>query len=392
MAKTKDELLAALQAIIAEAGEGQELNDEQMDRYEVLEKELAVAGRREEIQKRNAAYNTVTTSALNTGAVAKTDDTLDRAFNHYMRTGKENQDIVELRAQSVGTAAAGGFLVPDGFRMKMVDRMKDFGGLANVVESITTASGNPMEWPTLDDTANLGAIVAENGAPAAGADLTFGTKTLGAFKYMSVGAGGLPLKVSVELLQDSAFDVESLVARKLGERIARAQAPHLVSGTGTGQPLGIAVGGPSVAVPTGMTYTRLLAVVHAVDPAYRTNASWAFNDATLQAIRGVVDADGRPILTDSNMASSLGGSTLLGYPVTIDQAFPTYNPALTATRAGVFGDLREGYVIRRVRDLQLVVDPYSSAINGQVQFTAWARMDATQQNTNAYVTFTGTGV
>lgn len=388
---TVEELLAALQAIIDEAAasnEGGALNEEQVARYEELEGKLKAARKNEEIQKRNAAYNTVATPALHTSG-AKKDDTLERAFSAYLRTGQVNADLTELRAQSVGTATAGGFTVPDGFREKLVERMVAFGGIANEAETLNTSTGGPLEWPTLDDTGNLGEIVPENGTPAAGADMVFGTATLGAYKYMSVGAGGQPLKVSVELLQDSAFDVEGLVARKLGERIARRAAPHLVSGTGSGQPRGIITGKVPVEVAT-LSYATLLRIVHSLDPAYRESAKWAMNDATLELIHGIVDGNGRPILnTSTDGVAGRPAMTILGYPIVIDQAFATFSGGSDSPAVGVFGDIREGYVVRRVRDLQMVVDPYTYAISGQVAFTAWERMDATIQNPNSYVTFSG---
>lgn len=386
MAKTKEEVLAALKLIMDEAGEN-ELTDDQMNRYEELEKDLAVAGRREEILKRNAAYGTIVTPVVNsTGAK---DDTLERAFSHYLRTGQANSDITELRAQSEGTATAGGYLVPDGFRAKLVERMKDFGGFANEVEVLNTGSGAPLEWPTLDDTTNVGEIVAEGGTFSGGADLVFGSATLGAYKYMAGGAGALPLRVSWELLQDSAFDVESLVARKLGERIARVQAPHWVSGSGTGQPKGIITGKTPIEI-SALSYANLLSIVHSLDPAYRSNAKWAFNDATLALVHGLVDSNGRPLLnTSTDGVAGRPAMTILGYPVVIDQAFSTYAAADDDPAVGVFGDLREAYVIRRVKDLTVVVDPYTRAANGQTQFMAWSRADGTQQNPNAYVTFSG---
>lgn len=77
----------------------------------------------------------------------------------------------------------------------------------------------------------------------------FSEKVLGAFKYVAPGAGNLPLRVSVELLQDSAFDIQGLVERKLGERIGRRQALDWVTGNGTIEPFGIDTG-ISVAVDT----------------------------------------------------------------------------------------------------------------------------------------------
>jgi HK97 family phage major capsid protein len=382
---TVEDILAALQAILDEAG-AEPLTDDQVERYETLEGQLKSTQRNEEIQKRHAAYKTVVTPAVHVGT-AKKDETLERAFDHYLRTGKENQDIVELRAQSVGTDSAGGFLVPDTMRDKLTERLKAFGGLASAVETITTTAGEPLRWPTLDDTANSGVIASEGTAPGSGgADLVFGEKVLGAFKYVAPGASQLPLRLSVELLQDANYDVQGLVTRKLGERIARKQAVDWVSGAGTTLPFGITTGTSGTAFTSvGITYAELVAAVHEVDPEYRMNAKWSFNDATLAKIESIVDTTGRPILNDSTQGVSVGpqNKTLLGYPVVIDQAFPTYTDGGT-NKWGVFGDLAAGYVIRRVRDLQLIVNPYARANEGQVEYTLWARADGVPQDTNAY--------
>lgn len=285
--------------------------------------------------------------------------------------------------------------MPDGFREKLVDRMKAFGGLAGVVEEITTATGNALPWVTIDDTANVGEIVNEGGTFSGGADLVFGNASLGAYSYMAGGGSATPLRVSLELLQDSTFDVQGLVSSKLAERIARIQATHLVTGSGSGEPQGITDGltGIEIAADTaGITYADLVTFIHSVDPAYRSNGRWAFNDNTLALIRKLVDGNNRPLLqpsADGSAAGAPGGETLLGYPVTIDQAFPDIDVDANTVNWGVFGDLREGYVVRRVRAVEILVNPYSRMANRQVEFTAWARMDAVQQNTNAYVALTG---
>lgn len=385
---TVEELLAALQAIIDEAGGAEaQLSEDQVERYEKLEAQLATRRKQDEVLKRHAAYKTVTTAPLVNVGAEKKDDTIERAFNHYLRTGKENADIVELRAQNVGTDSAGGFLVPDSMRDRLTERLKAFGGLASAVEEITTSGGETLRWPTLDDTSNSGVIAAEGSAPgSAGADLVFGEKTLGAFKYVAPGASQLPLRVSVELLQDSAFNIEGLVTRKLGERIARKQAVDWVTGNGTTEPFGIDTGTSGTAFTSvGITYAELVAAVHEVDPDYRQSAKWAFNDATLAKVESIVDGNGRPILNSSTdgIAGAPDNLRLLGYPVVIDQAFPTYTDGGT-NKWGVFGDLNAGYVIRRVKDLTLIVNPYSRANEGQVEYTLWARADGTVQDANAY--------
>jgi HK97 family phage major capsid protein len=387
---TIEDILAALQAIL-DSAEGRELTDEEVQNYEELEGKLTAAKRSVEIRARNAAYNTVA-PAVNVAA-AKKDDTLDRAFDHYMRTGKENTDLVELRAQSEGTGTEGGYLVPEGFRDKLVERMKAFGGVANDVENISTTTGNDLPWPTVDDTANVGEIVDEGGTFSSGADLVFGSASLGAYAYMAGGGSSTPLRVSKELLQDAAFDVQGLVSKKLGERIARIQAPHVITGTGVKQPLGITTGltGVTTAANNALTYADLITWIHSVDPAYRDKARWAFNDQFLAKVKKMVDSNGNPLWrpADATMATDPGGGTLLGYPITIDQAFPDFVNNSPTVNFGVFGDLSEGYVRRTVKDFELLVNPYARMSNRQVEFSAWARMDATQQNTFAYSALTG---
>lgn len=386
---TVEQILGELQRIIdtAEASQGGELSDDQVARYEELEGQLKRVQKTAEVRSRQEAYMTPVRTNVVREATAKPDETLTRAYDSYMRTGQANQDLTELRAQSVGTDAAGGFLVPDVMRDKIVERLKAYGGLASAAEEITTSGGEKLIWPTLDDTANVGVIAAEGTAPASGgADLVFGEKTLGAFKYIAPGAGNLPLRVSVELLQDSAFDIEAMVRDKLGQRIGRTQAVHWANGVGTTQPFGITTGTSGTAFTSaGITYAELVAAVHEIDPEYRMNAKWAFNDATMAKIESVVDANGRPLLTDANQGIADGPPQLrlLGYPVVIDQAFATYVDGGT-NKWGVFGDLKAAYVIRRVKDLTLIVNPYARANEGQVEYTLWARADGTVQDPNAY--------
>lgn len=393
---TVEELLAELRGILSGADdESRELTDEEVERYEELEGKIDATRKREEIRSRQKAYDTPVRPDLGVNVAAvKSDDTLERAYEDYLRTGTVNQDMQELRAQSVGTDSAGGYTAPDGFRTKIVDKMKDFGGIAGLAETITTADGNNLPWTTTNDVDNVGEIVAESGTFSAGADLTFGTANIGAYKYTSSGAGTDPLRVSVELLQDSTFDIAGMVASKLAQRIARIQSTHLAVGSGVDEPLGLVTGltGVGLAVAAdGLTYDDLVEFEHAADPAYRSNAGWVFNDNTLKLIKKMKDADGDPLWRASSdtLGTGTGGGTVLGYPVTIDQGLPDLVPGDATVNWGAFGDIRSGYLIRRVRDITVIVNPYTRASFGEVEYSAWGRMDATQQDTNAYSALTG---
>jgi len=380
--------LAALQAIIDQAG-AEPLTDEQASRYEQLEKDLAVARRNVEIRARQTAYTTPVPGSHVHVAAAKPDNGLERAFEHYLRTGTANQDIAELRAQSTSDSA-GGYMVPPGFRQKLVEVQKAYGGLAAEVDSFSTGNGSTVEYPSLDDTANSGSITTEGSQFAAGADLTFGTVTLGAFKYTSQGTGQDPLRVSVELLQDSAFDVAGMVSRALGTRIARKQALDWCQGGGTTLPYGICHSGltqnETADSPPTIDYDDLLDLESTLDPSYEQNAKWVMNKATWVGIRGLIDGAQRPLIFDQ-ASSGIGGrpeKQLLGYPVVIDQMMPAASGG-SGRNCLILGDLRESYVIRRVQELQIIVNPYSRANYGQVEYVAWERADGNIQNRSAYV-------
>lgn len=378
---------------ITDMAETRSLTPDEEASYEALEGELKAAQKTAEIRARQAAYeapNASLQAAVNV-ATAKQDDSLERAFTDWLRTGTENSDITELRAQGTNSDAAGGYTVPETWLPKVTERLKAFGGVANVVETITTTSGEPLRWPTNDDTANVGAIAPEgNKSSGAGADLVFAEKTLGAFTYDALGAGDAPLKVSRELLQDSAYDIESIITRKLAQRIARKQAAHFVNGAGTTEPFGISTNTQtqSFASASGaqaITYADLLASKNSVDIAYRDGAVWTFNDYTMGLIEGLVDGNGRPLLNTANDGINVARARqyLLGYPVVIDNSWANFADPST-NKWGAFGNLQEGYIIRRVQDVTVFVNPYSSAATRQIEYNLWARADAVVQDPYAY--------
>lgn len=395
---TVEEILAALQAIIDGArqqnDDGTEteraLTEEEMARYEKLEADLIVARKSAELVKRNAAYRTVNSKA-GFKATEKHEDTYSRAFETYLRTGKPSSDLIS-RAQGEGTGSAGGFLVPDEWRDLIVEKLKNFGGLMNAAEKLNTSDGRPLSWLTNDDTSAANAeITPEHGLWDTGADLVFGTRTLGAYKYTTVGASSLPLKVSFELLQDSAFDLRNFIAKKFAQRIARKLAVDLVTGSGVNEPQGIISTSGGIASSTARagaapTYAELLAIVHALDPEYREGASWLMNDATLALVQGVVDTTGRPLLwnNSNDLSATLKDVTLLGYPVVIDQAMPTSTDAST-NKSIVFGNLSDAYVVREVKAFEMITLNELYAQNGQVGFMGWARYDGMVQDPNAAI-------
>ncbi|MEU0359922.1 phage major capsid protein [Streptomyces cyaneofuscatus] len=289
-------------------------------------------------------------------------------------------DGKELRAQGVATGAAGGYTVPAPFRAKLIEAQKFYSSMRDVAEVITTETGATLPWPTNDDTANVGAILSEN-TQVTEQDVTLGTNDVGAYMYTSK-----LVRVSLQLLNDSAFDLESWLAGVLGRRIGRAQNAHFTTGTGTAQPEGVqtnAVIGKTggTGQTTSVTYDDFIDLIHSVDPAYRNSGrvGWMFNDATLGTARKLKDSQQRPLWEPSVQVGVPDG--LLGYKYTINQDMPVM---AANARSILFGDFQAGYLIRDVQDVQMLrlAERYADFL--QVGFLAFARTDGTPQDTAAY--------
>lgn len=397
---TVEEILAALQAIIdgARADGDRSLTDEEVQRYEELEGQLQAAQRTAEIQRRQAAYQTPVHNTLRTATADEHHGTEEqREFRAAFMSGRLS-DIAELRAQS-STTTAGGYTIPASFREKLVERQVAFGGVVADAEQLTTDDWSPMPFPTNDDTANTAEIVAENAAPAsAGADIVFGTKSLDAYRIVASGASNTWLKVPVQLMDSSYLDWENFVTRKLGERLGRKEAQLAVSGTGSSQPQGILTGLTSsdevASNTTGPTYGELLAAEQVVDIAYRDmgNCKWYMHSAIWALIRALEDDAGRPLIMEQAVAGMGTGvqRSLLGYPVVLDNNFPSTWGDQAKTL--VFGDLREAFVVRRVKNPTVVSDPLQFFLNGQVGFLAASGFGSLVQDPNAATVISGANV
>lgn len=403
--RTIDEIMADMSAIIDGAA-GRRLTDDEQAKYTAHESELTAANADNQLRARHAAYNVhVTPAGVPSPGVPAVKDTYTRAFSAYLRTGRPNADLeLPTNAQSEGIPSEGGYLVPDEFRQKLVQRLKAFGGIGRIAERYTTGNGRPVEWPTLgDDTANEAEIVQEGNTFSTGADLSFDSNALTSYSYVAGGASGTPLRVSFELAQDSAFDLEGLITKLLGKRIGRMQARHWARGLGNTEPLGLVTGrtGIQTAANNALTYDDFVNWIHSVDPAYRgmpgdeenagSSPRWVFNDTFLASAEKIKDSHGDPIYRGwgANMALGLNESTLMGYPITVDQSMANFVNNSPTVNFGAFGDVGQGYVIRDVKSAVLLVNPYTRMANRQIEYTLWARADGTQQDTNAYVALTG---
>ncbi len=299
------------------------------------------------------------------------------AFNEYLRYGfgdlprEAREALRENRAQSAGTNSEGGFTVPTELIPELIKSMVAYSPMfdENVTRQLVTAAGNPLTMPTVDDTGNTAVLLGENSA-ASDDDTAFGQVTLGAYKYTS----GL-IKVSNELLQDTAINLESELRLLMAERFGRGVGAALTTGTGSSQPTGIvtAAGAGVTGSASAIDFDDLIDLQHSVDSAYRRspNTALMFNDSTLQALRKIKDNDGNYIWQPASVQTG-AAATILGESYVI-------NPAMSDIGTGnvsvLYGDM-EKFIVRRARpiDIKRLDERYAEA--DQVAFVGFARVDS----------------
>lgn len=330
----------------------------------------------------------------------------ERAFSSYLRTGvvaPEMRDMGEGTLTAGGASSTPGYLVPPGWWQRLQVALKVYGGIARDFEQLETESGQSLQWATVDPTSVVGVQVGENPAAygATGSiaeqDYTFGQGVLNAYMFTS----GVQ-KVSIQLANDSAFDIDAFVAARVSESLGRAQAAAAVSGSGSSAPLGIntalagktwSAGGSGGAVALtasqsinigGASSTELAAntvgvatlreLVASVDPAYRTlGAKFYMNDAQLLGIRGLTDNNGRPLVNMQDGITPGAPTTIWGYEVVVDNNIPN----LTASTVGgpIFGHLASAMVLRTVTQSGLLRLDQRFADQLQVGYIGYMRFD-----------------
>lgn len=345
----------------ARAGELEERHDKIMSEFDAVEKLIEREARQAELERREeerraAERPSLGESEARGGHQAETVEYRD-AFLALARSGFDPQELspelraalkagvakFEQRAQSTSNTA-GGYTVPTELASTVDKTMKMWGPMYDeaICTVLSTSSGNPMDFPTVDDT---GVAVAKHTEASAmtddgGVDATFGKMTLNAYAYDTEW-----VQVSMELLQDSAINIETFLGELLGERLARRVNVELTTGDGNGDPNGIVTAstlGKTAASTTAITADELIDLLHSVDPAYRMSpkARWMFNDTTLKAIRKLKDGDGTYIWQMGDIRTDTPG-VLLGKPYSVNQAMA--DPA-TGTKPIVFGDFGKYYV------------------------------------------------
>ncbi|MEN8819916.1 MAG: phage major capsid protein [Abyssibacter sp.] len=351
--------------------EDQKVYDEKVGRIEALDAKIA---RQQKVLDLEAEQHFETLPEG--GAGEEGISNIRQLHQKWLRGGDNRLSAEEWAAirntMSTTTDAEGGYTVPTEVASTVANALKEYGGVRMVAEVIQTENGAPMNFPTSDGTSEVGELIGEN-ASATDEDPDFGVKSLNTFKFSSK-----VITVPIELLQDSAVDIEAFVNQRIIDRLGRITNQFFTTGTGTGQPTGVVTASAAgkvgaVSATAAITYDDLVDLQHSVDPAYRRQTPhFMMNDGMLKLIRKLKDGDQRPVFLPSYDAGIRGGvpAELLGTPIVINQEMAAPAPEAISLLFGAFSH----YKVRDAMGMTLFRFTDSAyAKKGQVGFLAWMR-------------------
>ena len=327
-----------------------------MERLEAMDKEMSRATRTPLTAKPEAPK-------AETKSGRASDAYKDAFWNHARK-----RDSYEIRnALQVGTDTEGGYLVPDTFEKKLITTLEEENVIRKHAHVFTTSSGS-HKIPVVS-TRGTAAWVDEEGQIPESED-AFGQQLIGAHKISTL------IKVSEELLNDSAFDLENYFATEFARRIGNAEEAAFLTGNGSGKPTGILadIGGAEIGVTaaseTAITADEIIDLFYSLKSPYRKKAIWVLNDRTIKAIRKLKDSNGQylwqPALHEGEY------DTILGKRIYTSPFAPEIGAGAKTIAFGDFsyywiGD-RQGVAFKRLNERY--------AETGQVGFLASKRVDA----------------
>lgn len=302
-----------------------------------------------------------------------------KAFDSAIRAlmagdkGKADALFAEAKAMNVGSGPDGGYMVHTQFSAGFTKVMQEVSPLYRMARVITLDAGNDsFEEPIDRETADA----SWTGEQSSRTETT--TPQLGMFLVQLNEIYAMP-KVTQKLVDLASFDVMGWLQTKVGESFGTKESDAFHNGDGVARPRGVLTyniattadatrpWGTIQYIPTGASGAfasasatvspadALIDMITAMKPQYRAGARWLMNRNTAAVVRKFKDADGRYVWSDSLISGQ--PSTLLGYPVEIDEDMPD----IAADSLSVaFANIQRAYTIIEKPGIKFLPDPFTA--------------------------------
>lgn len=370
LSEQRAELVEQMEALTETAkNETRAMTEEEVQSFDELEGKIKAIDETMAREKRAKEVKETETSKRGEekkdGTKEDKEEAETRAFENYIR------GVVEERAETNLDLGNNGAIIPKSIAKKIIKKVEDISPIF-AKASRYNVKGN-LDIPYYDETTSSITV--------AFAD-EFKALTSSSAKYMSISlkgylAGAL-CKISKSLINNSEFDIVSLVIADMAKKIASFIENVLLNGA--------TVNGNAIEGMTGVTQTvtaaatakitldEVLQLKDSVKDAFQGAGCFIMHPETRTYLRSLKDGNNRYLLQDD--PNSEFGSTIWGKPVHVSDNMSKMEAGKTAI---YYGDL-SGLAVKVSEDqeVQVLREKYADEhVDGVI---AWVEFDSKVEN------------
>ena len=348
--------------------EKRDFNEEEKKLYDEKDKEMRELSAQIMAEEREAAIAGFATElpkpTSDEGRSAPETNEME-SFRKFLMTGEKR----DLTVGTSGSQGNGYALAPQEFSDEIITAVEKDTQLYKIVDKIPVNGAGSLGLPYESTDASDAAWTNEvpDNDISADSSWAFGKRELAPKDLAKL------VKVSKKMIASSAVPIDQLVRNKLAYKFMCAFEKGIVSGSGSGQPLGVFTAdanGVSTArdvvsdrsaflKASGMPCCAddLIKMKMKLRPGYRKNAVWVMHTDILKSVMLLKDNDGqymwRPGLRDGEP------DTILGMPVIESEFAP--NIVGTNLYVAVLGDFKDYYKFAYWKnvDIQVLVEQFA---------------------------------
>ena len=244
-----------------------------------------------------------------------------RAYDQYLRRGHEHYELSDVSLDSMG------YLLPKRLEAKLVNAMNTLSVLRPLCTEVTTAGDRAL--PIVSGHSKAAWV--PEGHPIPQVRDAFDRVNLDSHKLAAI------IRVTSELLKDSAVDIEAYLAATFADRLAVGEEEAFIAGDGMDKPLGLihqAKIGCTTESAGSVSIEDVLNLIFFVPEKHRRNGTLLMNDNTLLSLYNQCAAQSTNLWLGKD-------DTFFGYRIVRCASMPD---AVSGSMPILFGDFKQVYI------------------------------------------------
>ena len=248
-------------------------------------------------------------------------DSLRQAYDQYLRRGIQVSELNDVSMDGMG------YLLPQRLEEKLVNAMNTLSVLRPLCTEVATAGDRAL--PIVNGHGKAAWV--PEGHPIPMVKDAFDRVNLDSHKLAAI------IRVTSELLKDSAVDIEAYLAATFADRLAVSEEEAFIAGDGADKPLGLirqAKAGCMTQSAGSVSIEDVLNLIFSVPEKHRRNGTLLMNDNTLLSLYKQCAALGTNLWLGKD-------DTFFGYRIVRCASMPD---AESGSMPILFGDFKQAYI------------------------------------------------